>query len=139
MLHSRRPGLFSSCENSYIFKQLQKQCSRETMCSLQNRKKSLSGSFRKTYANLCPRVTRRAAPSCVVTTFTAEHSGITETNRFRATPEEAGRISVGGEQEALIQETFAEGFLYPVFLPGKSHGQRSLVGYSPWGQRVGHG
>ena len=27
----------------------------------------------------------------------------------------------------------------PVFLPGKSHGLRSLVGYSPWGcQRVGH-
>ena len=26
----------------------------------------------------------------------------------------------------------------PVFLPGKSHGQRSLVGYSPWGGRVGH-
>ena len=23
----------------------------------------------------------------------------------------------------------------PVFLPGKSHGQRSLVGYSPWGQK----
>ena len=21
----------------------------------------------------------------------------------------------------------------PVFLPGKSHGQRSLVGYGPWG------
>ena len=21
----------------------------------------------------------------------------------------------------------------PVFLPGESHGQRSLVGYSPWG------
>ena len=21
----------------------------------------------------------------------------------------------------------------PVFLPGKSHGQRSLAGYSPWG------
>jgi len=21
----------------------------------------------------------------------------------------------------------------PVFLPGKFHGQRSLVGYSPWG------
>ena len=21
----------------------------------------------------------------------------------------------------------------PVFLPGKSHGQRSLVGFSPWG------
>ncbi|XDA89333.1 hypothetical protein R6Z07M_018977 [Ovis aries] len=27
----------------------------------------------------------------------------------------------------------------PVFLLGKSHGQRSLVGYSPWGcKRVGH-
>ena len=23
----------------------------------------------------------------------------------------------------------------PIFLPGKSHGQRSLVGYSPWGHR----
>ena len=26
----------------------------------------------------------------------------------------------------------------PVFLPRKSHGQRSLVGYSPQGRRVGH-
>ena len=26
----------------------------------------------------------------------------------------------------------------PVFLPGKSHGQRGLVGYSPWGHRVRH-
>ena len=27
----------------------------------------------------------------------------------------------------------------PVFLPGKSHGQRSLAGYSPWGRkRAGH-
>ena len=26
----------------------------------------------------------------------------------------------------------------PVFLPGKSHGQRRLVGYSPWGHRVRH-
>ena len=25
-----------------------------------------------------------------------------------------------------------------VFLPGESHGQRSLVGYSPWGHRIGH-
>ena len=24
----------------------------------------------------------------------------------------------------------------PGFLPGKSHGQRSLAGYSPWGHRV---
>ena len=28
--------------------------------------------------------------------------------------------------------------LTPVFLPGKSHGQRSLAGYSPWGcKRIG--
>ena len=27
----------------------------------------------------------------------------------------------------------------PVFLPGEFHGQRSMVGYSPWGCRVGHG
>ena len=27
----------------------------------------------------------------------------------------------------------------PVSLPGKSHGQRSLAGYSPWGRKgVGH-
>ena len=26
----------------------------------------------------------------------------------------------------------------PVFLPAKFHVQRSLVGYSPWGHRVGH-
>ena len=26
----------------------------------------------------------------------------------------------------------------PVSLPGKSHGQRSLVGCNPWGHRVGH-
>jgi len=26
-----------------------------------------------------------------------------------------------------------EWLLTPVFLPGKSHGQRSLVGYNPWG------
>ena len=27
----------------------------------------------------------------------------------------------------------------PIFLPGKSHGQRDLAGYSPWGgKRVGH-
>ena len=26
----------------------------------------------------------------------------------------------------------------PVFLPGESHGQRSLVGYSPWDQRLRH-
>ena len=30
-------------------------------------------------------------------------------------------------------------FHFPVFLPGKPHGQRSLGRYSPWGhKRVGH-
>ena len=24
---------------------------------------------------------------------------------------------------------------HPVFLPGESHGQRSLAGYSPWGRK----
>ena len=24
----------------------------------------------------------------------------------------------------------------PAFLPGESHGQRSLVGYSPWGRKA---
>ena len=28
--------------------------------------------------------------------------------------------------------------LTPAFLPGKSHGQRSLGGYSLWGHRVRH-
>ena len=29
-----------------------------------------------------------------------------------------------------------EWLLTPIFLPGKSHGQRNLVGYGPWGRRV---
>ena len=28
--------------------------------------------------------------------------------------------------------------LTPVFLPRESHGQRSLVGYSPWGRKAGN-
>ena len=28
-----------------------------------------------------------------------------------------------------------EGMDTPVFLPGEAHGQRSLVGYSPWGHK----
>ena len=38
-------------------------------------------------------------------------------------------------QEDPLQKEMAT----PVFLPGESHGQRSLAGYSPCGhQRVGH-
>ena len=29
----------------------------------------------------------------------------------------------------------ANGNAAPIFLPGKSHGQRSLMGYSPWGRK----
>ena len=32
--------------------------------------------------------------------------------------------------EDLLEKEMA---IHPVLLPGKSHGQRSLVGYSPWG------
>ena len=41
--------------------------------------------------------------------------------------------SLGGEdpREEEMKTT-------PVFLPGKLHGQRSLMGYSPWGCRVRH-
>ena len=37
--------------------------------------------------------------------------------------------SLGGEDplEEEMEPT-------PVFLPGESHGQRNLVGYSPWGR-----
>ena len=31
-----------------------------------------------------------------------------------------------------------EGNGNPLQLPGKSHGQRSLVGYNPWGPRIRH-
>ena len=35
-------------------------------------------------------------------------------------------------QEDLLKEGWQPS---PVFLPGESHGQRSLVGYSPWGRK----
>ena len=40
-----------------------------------------------------------------------------------------------GQEDPLEKEMQST----PVFLPGKSHRQRSLAGYSPWGhKRVGH-
>ena len=40
-----------------------------------------------------------------------------------------GKIPLRGKRQPI-----------PVFLPGKSHGRRSLAGYSAWGcKRVGHG
>ena len=44
-------------------------------------------------------------------------------------PQETRVWSLG--QEDPLEEEMAI-FPAPIFLPGKSHGQRSLVGYSPW-------
>ena len=33
------------------------------------------------------------------------------------------------------EDPLEEGMATPVSLPGESHGQRSLVGYSPWGRK----
>ena len=43
---------------------------------------------------------------------------------------ETGVRSLGWEDplEKEMQPT-------PVFLPGESHGQRTLIGYSPWGRK----
>ena len=48
--------------------------------------------------------------------------------------QETGLRSLG-QEDPLGQEMAT----HSEFLPGKSHGQRSLEGYSPWGhKRVGH-
>ena len=39
------------------------------------------------------------------------------------------RVRSLGWEDPLVKETATT----PVFLPGESHGQRSLVAYSPWG------
>ena len=45
------------------------------------------------------------------------------------------RVQSLGQEDALEKEMATT----PVFLPGEFHGQRSLMGYSPWGsQRVRH-
>ena len=41
---------------------------------------------------------------------------------------------VGREVNDLICVAKLEWHPTPVLLPGKSHGRRSLVGYSPWGR-----
>ena len=41
------------------------------------------------------------------------------------------RVQSLGWEEALEKEMEP----IPVFLPGKSHGQRSLAGYGPWGHK----
>ena len=34
-----------------------------------------------------------------------------------------------------LRRSPGEGIGTPVFFPGKPHGQRSLLGYSPWGRQ----
>ena len=41
--------------------------------------------------------------------------------------------NAGDKRDAGLIPWRRESQLTPVFLPGESHGQRSLVGYSPWG------
>ena len=41
------------------------------------------------------------------------------------------RVRSLGREDLLEKEMVTT----PVFLPGKSHGQRSLVGYCPWGRK----
>ena len=43
------------------------------------------------------------------------------------------RVRSLGQEDSLRREWLPT----PVFLPGESHGWRSLVGYSPWGRTVG--
>ena len=33
------------------------------------------------------------------------------------------------------EDPLEKGMASPIFLPGESHGQRSLVGHSPWGHK----
>ena len=45
------------------------------------------------------------------------------------------RVQSLGREDPLEEEMAT----HPVFLPGESHGQRSLVSYSLWGfKRIGH-
>ena len=41
----------------------------------------------------------------------------------------------GSPIPGILQERTLEWVAIPVFLPEKSHGQRSLAGYSPWGRK----
>ena len=42
---------------------------------------------------------------------------------------ENNKIMVSVEKDMATQQPT------PLFLPGESHGQRSLAGYSPWGRK----
>ena len=51
-------------------------------------------------------------------------------------PTNAGDVRVTGSIPGLGRSPGGgHGNPLPVFLPGESHGWRSLVGYSPWGRK----
>ena len=50
-------------------------------------------------------------------------------------PDKAGVIRDTGSIPGLGRSPGGGMATHPVFLPGESHGQRSLVGYSPWGRK----
>ena len=62
---------------------------------------------------------------------------------FLLTPEigslsEIQSIAIGHLSSLFLEHSFTLNRKWqstPVLLPGKSHGQRSLVGYSPWGRK----
>ena len=58
---------------------------------------------------------------------------VAQTEKNQTAMQEMGTWSLA--QEDPLEKGMATN---PVFLPGKSHGQRNLVGYSPWGCRVRH-
>ena len=48
------------------------------------------------------------------------------------------RVQSLGQEDPLEEEMASHTGVFqktPVFLPRESHGQRSLVGYSPWGRK----
>ena len=49
-------------------------------------------------------------------------------------PADAGEVRDAGLIPGLGRSP-GGGHGNPVFLPGESHGQKSLVGYSPWGHK----
>ena len=63
---------------------------------------------------------------------TMEASLVAETVKHLPTMQESWVWSL--DQEDPMEKGMAT---HSVFLPGESHGQRSLAGYSPWGRRVG--
>ena len=68
-------------------------------------------------------------------TFTSSmiFSGILGDSVVKNLPANAGDVGlISLDQEDPLRRKWQ---LTPVFLPGKSHGQRSLVGYSPWGHK----